>query len=81
MATPCNSCLSAVINGVRAHEHGCPDSWKDIKICCCDCNVFFVPDDKCQTICSECRNDREYAEMEDENEIEDSLNTNLQEDD
>ena len=49
----CNSCDCFFINGVKCHEHGCPDSWKDYVRKCKFCGCEFKPEDKNQTCCSE----------------------------
>lgn len=77
MATPCNSCLSAVINGVRAHEHGCPDSWKDVTFACRECEEHFIREDRNQTTCESCQEDLADERVEDDSELEDSLDFSI----
>lgn len=48
----CPSCDANIINGVKCHEHGCPDSWKDTEIECVWCGTLFKPDQKGQNVCS-----------------------------
>ena len=49
----CNSCDCIFINGVKCHEHGCPDSWKDYKKECKWCGQEFKPDARDQNFCSD----------------------------
>ena len=49
----CNSCEIMYINGIRCHERGCPDAWKDKKRICKWCGCEFKPETKHQTACSE----------------------------
>ena len=39
----CLSCEVLYINGVRCHEHGCPDAWKDEGRECLWCGSEFTP--------------------------------------
>lgn len=53
---PCDRCQIAYINGVRCHETGCPDAWKDEVRECRECGTGFAPKYREQTCCSpECR--------------------------
>ena len=53
----CDSCEVANINGVRCHEIGCPDAWRDEVRECKECGVEFRPDFREQTLCDgECYN-------------------------
>ena len=53
----CNSCEVLNINGVRCHELGCPDSWKDYTIDCDYCESEFQPESKGQSVCLGCQED------------------------
>jgi hypothetical protein len=48
----CNSCEVLYINGVKTHEIGCPEAYKDTKKICKWCGIAFVPDEKGQLTCS-----------------------------
>jgi len=48
----CDQCNIMYINGVRCHETGCPDAWKEPKECKW-CGSIFIPDTKDQICCSE----------------------------
>ena len=39
----CDQCEVLYINGVKCHEHGCPNAWKDHKRECKWCGQTFVP--------------------------------------
>jgi len=49
----CNSCDCLYINGVKCHEIGCPDAWKDYTIECAWCGREFTPEREYQVCCSE----------------------------
>ncbi len=49
----CNSCEIMYINGVRCHETGCPEAWKDKKHICKWCGQEFEPEERHQNLCSE----------------------------
>lgn len=49
----CKSCEVLYINGVKCHEHGCPDAWKDKKKKCKWCGGTFTPEDSRQSFCDE----------------------------
>ena len=49
----CNQCEILYIQGIRCHETGCPDSWKDVKRECNWCGQEFIPEDKNYMSCSE----------------------------
>ncbi len=52
----CESCEVLYINGVKCHETGCPDQWKDYNKECKWCGSKFVPEEKQQECCSiECQ--------------------------
>lgn len=48
----CNSCEVLYINGIKTHEIGCPDSWKDYPTECKWCGQEFIPEEKHQECCS-----------------------------
>jgi len=50
----CNSCEVLAINGVRCHETGCPEAWKDYTAKCFECGCEFVPESKGQRECRDC---------------------------
>ena len=49
----CNSCNILYINGVKCHETGCPESYKDEKRECLWCGSKFIPENKWQKTCSD----------------------------
>ena len=49
----CDQCQIVYINGMRCHEIGCPEAWKDYIIDCPECGTSFVPEEKEQTFCCE----------------------------
>ena len=51
--TKCNSCEVLYINGVKCHEHGCPEAYKDEVRECKWCGQEFEPEDRNQVLCSE----------------------------
>jgi len=58
----CNSCELLVINGVKCHEQGCPDAWKDYVAECVWCGSEFTPEFKGQRYCDEsCSNNDGYT--------------------
>ncbi len=48
----CDSCEVVMVNGVRTHERGCPDAWKDYEEECKWCGREFKPKEKGQRCCS-----------------------------
>jgi hypothetical protein len=68
----CNSCKMLKINGVKCHETGCPDAWKDKAISCFVCGFDFIPEERFQTVCNDCQNVDQDDEMETEEEEEKS---------
>lgn len=57
----CNSCEVLFINGIKCHESGCPESYKDEKRTCKWCGSKFTPEDRTQQFCSdECYIDYNY---------------------
>ena len=49
----CDSCEVLVINGLRCHETGCPDSWRDETRQCRWCGSAFEPIERDQRECDE----------------------------
>ena len=49
----CNQCEVLYINGIKCHETGCPEAYKDEVKECLWCGSKFKPDDKDQNCCSE----------------------------
>ena len=49
----CQSCEVVRINGVKCHEIGCPDAWKDYAVECKWCGREFVPEERGQKFCEE----------------------------
>jgi hypothetical protein len=47
----CDSCEVLYINGVKCHELGCPDSWKDYLTECKWCGQEFQPEEQGQKFC------------------------------
>jgi len=52
MPRACNSCEILYINGLKCHEHGCPDAWKDYSRECNWCGSQFKPEGESQDCCS-----------------------------
>lgn len=50
----CDSCEVLYINGVKTHEHGCPNAWKDYNKECRICRENFKPKFKAQEYCYDC---------------------------
>jgi len=48
----CSSCEVLYINGVKCHETGCPEAWKDYLRSCKWCGEDFKPEEKGQDCCS-----------------------------
>lgn len=48
----CDSCDCVYINGVKCHEAGCPDAWKDKIRECRFCGSKFKPEEPKQAECS-----------------------------
>jgi hypothetical protein len=49
----CEQCEIMYINGVRCHETGCPDAWKDETKNCKWCGSDFKPEAGGQKFCSD----------------------------
>jgi len=49
----CNSCEVLFINGLKCHEYGCPESWKDYTNECEWCGSEFTPEYDGQKFCDE----------------------------
>lgn len=47
----CDQCEIAYINGVKCHEIGCPDAWKDETRECKWCGNEFKPKEREQDFC------------------------------
>jgi len=47
----CDQCEIVYINGVKCHEIGCPDAWKDETRECKWCGYEFKPEEKNQDFC------------------------------
>jgi hypothetical protein len=64
----CKSCEVLYINGVKCHETGCPEAWKDEKHECAWCGQDFEPEFDGQKCCSESCNNayNGYPEPDDE---------------
>ena len=50
----CPQCQIAYINGIRCHETGCPEAWKDYDRECDHCGCDFRPEERYQRFCSPC---------------------------
>jgi hypothetical protein len=51
MAKACNSCEILYINGIRTHESGCPEAWKEEERSCKWCGTPFIPEERHQECC------------------------------
>ncbi len=49
----CDSCEVLVINGIRCHELGCPEAWRDKTRDCAWCGREFKPVERHQLCCSD----------------------------
>lgn len=49
----CHSCEVMMIQGVRCHEAGCPDAWKEEERDCQWCGSEFSPEYKYDWYCSD----------------------------
>lgn len=53
----CNSCECVYVNGIKCHEIGCPEAWRDYKRKCEYCGMEFTPEHEHEKLCSqECYN-------------------------
>ena len=50
----CEQCEIMFINGIKTHEIGCPDSWKDYSIDCQVCGFEFIREGQYQATCNDC---------------------------
>lgn len=50
----CDQCEVLVVSGVRCHEQGCPDAWKDETRECKECGTKFKPTTRWDRHCSPC---------------------------
>jgi hypothetical protein len=48
----CACCEVLTVNGVIAHERGCPDAWMDVTKECKWCDSEFNPKTRDQTFCT-----------------------------
>jgi uncharacterized Zn ribbon protein len=69
----CESCNIATINGVRAHEHGCPNAWKDVLVACKECDDKFLRENRFQIKCESCLNSAAEVQFEEDSQEENSL--------
>ncbi len=53
----CHSCDVLYINGVKCHEQGCPEAWKDKVRECKWCGGEFHPEERDQFFCDESCNE------------------------
>jgi len=53
----CPACEVSMINGVRCHEHGCPEAWRDSIKTCRECGCDFKPENSEQCLCTGCMAD------------------------
>jgi len=49
----CQGCEVLTINGVRCHESGCPDAWRDYTAECRWCGQRYAPESRYQRYCSD----------------------------
>ena len=49
----CVACDCLYINGLKCHENGCPEAWRDLKRKCLWCGSVFLPETKDQAFCTE----------------------------
>jgi hypothetical protein len=49
----CHSCETMTINGIKTHEQGCPEAWKDEKRECKWCGTKFKPESFDQKFCDD----------------------------
>ena len=47
----CDGCCVNTINGMRVHEHGCQDAWRDEVRECLWCGSEFTPVERGQLYC------------------------------
>lgn len=56
LITGCDGCQPLMIDGVLAHEYGCPYAWKDWSKECDECgNDFFPQESRHEKVCPDCR--------------------------
>lgn len=53
VAQACGACQVLNINGVRCHETGCPEAWRDYTRECKECGTAFTPEDRDQRFCDD----------------------------
>jgi hypothetical protein len=54
-----------MIQGVFCHETGCPEAWKDKPVTCSECGFDFVPEERYQTVCTDCQFVEEITDDDD----------------
>lgn len=50
----CDQCQIVYINGIRCHETGCPEAWREREVCCHECGLDFTPEHRRQLTCGGC---------------------------
>jgi hypothetical protein len=48
----CAACQVLMINGLRCHETGCTEAWRDRREKCKCCGKAFRPKERRQSVCS-----------------------------
>ena len=51
----CNSCEVVMINGLRCHETGCTEAWRDKTYICKECGQDYKPTGKHDNYCESCQ--------------------------
>lgn len=54
MSGRCESCEVVNVNGVRCHETGCPEAWREHTVSCFECGCEFAPESRHQRVCEDC---------------------------
>ena len=49
----CSGCDAIYINGVKCHEHGCSEAWRDEVRECKWCGSTFKPESRDQRLCDD----------------------------
>lgn len=62
LAGGCDSCEMLTVNGVPTHEHGCPKAWMNRKKKCFECGFDFVPENRFDSVCQDCKESIENPE-------------------
>lgn len=55
----CDACHVMYVNGIKCHEAGCPEAWRDYDRECFECGHSFRPTDRHQALCEGCTEDYE----------------------